>query len=57
LKQKRIEREEKEKKDQLEREKQRRLHGKEMVQVKQKYATVFKILLRFDAVATLGSQD
>jgi len=37
MKQKRVEREEKEKQEQLQREKQRRIHGKEMTQVKQKY--------------------
>jgi len=37
MKQKRVEREEKEKQEQLQREKQRRIHGKEMTNVKQKY--------------------
>ena len=43
MKQKRLEREEKEKQEQLQREKHRRMHGKEMTQVKQKYVAALSV--------------
>jgi len=48
MKQKRVEREEKEKQEHLQREKQRRMHGKEMTHVKQKFVARRQSVAAFD---------
>ena len=45
MKQKRVEREEKQKEEQLQREKQRRIHGKELTHVKQKYLQLYASII------------